>query len=113
MQGFGFSLTPTDSGGAAVFGFLDGSPACEAFVEGINSTALEDLPDALVRFVFSNFENTFFSPEWWERLPDTTQDTLINRLNTAVSLEKGVPSHLDDGLRVADWSASDMFFVEE
>jgi len=113
VQGFGFSLTPTDSGGAAVFGFLDGSQACDAFVEGIHSTALEDLPDALVRFVFSNFENTFFSPEWWKRLPDTTQDTLINRVNTAISLEKGVPSHLDDGLRVADWSASDMFFVEE
>lgn len=113
VEGFGFSLTPTGSGGAAVLSFLSENRACENFVDSIRSTDLETVPDALVRFVFSNFENMFFSPQWWESLPNSDQDSLIRRINTAVSLTEGVPSHKDDGLRVADWSASDMFYVEK
>ena len=105
-----FSLIPTDSGGAAVFSWpashLKSAEVMQTLYELSNSA----LPHAIIRFAFEFFENTYFSPEWWEGLEESARISLKQRqLRELVGpfgeLEFPRPDDClsDDGFRAVHW----------
>lgn len=63
------------------------------------------MPHAIVRFVFSHFENRYFRPSWWRSLPQNLQETLHRRFwNPENPFAPRKENYLqDDGLRVVNW----------
>jgi hypothetical protein len=100
-----FSIIATDTGGAAVFGWMDKSEICEQFVTSLNTLSDAELPHALVRFAFSSFENVFFSPKWWGALGHTAKLAIQKRAASMMDLEEDTDSHSleDDGIRAVSW----------
>jgi hypothetical protein len=61
--------------------------------------------DAVVRLVFSHFENTYFRQSWWDSLAESTQTYLLRRfwLPDNPFLPKSDNYLVDDGVRLAQW----------
>ena len=102
-----FSLVATgDGSGAAAFVWLDDPDALnERMIRTLDQLSDAELPHALVRFAFEFFENTFFSPEWWDSLDPSSQDVLRTRIMNGLPPQ---PEHTarclaDDGVRVVNW----------
>ena len=74
-----FSLIPTDSGGAAVFSWPAGHSKSEDVFRTFHKLNNLALPHAIIRFTFEFFENTYFSPVWWDGLDELTQVSLKKR----------------------------------
>jgi hypothetical protein len=74
-------------------------------VESLQGIADAALTDALIRLMFSHFENIHIQPQWWETLPTSHQDTLVARLyESANPLTLQTEGFLtDDGLRFDRW----------
>ncbi len=73
------SLLPFgDSHGVAVFAWYGKSTVNERFIKSLHNTPKRDIPNMLIRFLFYNFENIFWSPSWWQNLPEKAQGTLLN-----------------------------------
>ena len=73
-------------------------------MRSLDRLAGADVPDALVRFTFEHFENTYADPRWWEGLGVSERDHLLQRLATAASPQNRKADCLaDDGLRTARW----------
>lgn len=100
-----YSVVPSDSGGMAVFSWVGNQPAAEKFVESLLELSDEETPDALLRFTFEYFENTFIEPSWWESLDVRYRNALTQRLNDAADLSKERKKDclVDDGMRAASW----------
>jgi hypothetical protein len=100
-----FSLIPTETGGAAVFAWLQTEPAGRRLVDSLNSFGDGDIPHAVLRFIFQNFENLCMSPKWWDGLPETHQQRLLRRMenSAAIDIPWDPKDLMDDGLRVIDW----------
>jgi hypothetical protein len=102
-----FTLTATDSGGAAVFCWLGDNTVASHLVSSL--AALDDVsvPHAVVRYAFEFHENTYFSPEWWRSLGASSQKALAKRQFTEIPPVCEYPREsgclLDDGIRVVDW----------
>ncbi len=105
MEQIAFSLLATSTGGAAVFAWhVKSDISSSILVNSLLTIPETDIPAALVRFVFSEFENTFFSPLWWDALDNSIQKILIERINhnTYVS---GINSLFlrEDHVRPVNW----------
>ena len=102
-----FSLIATDSGGAAVFSWLRKHKKSEEFITTLDELADVELPRAIVRFTFEFFENTYFSPEWWERLDRSVRVNLMERqmrdLPPAYEFPRPDDCLRDDRIRAVDW----------
>jgi hypothetical protein len=60
VEWLSFSLIATDSGGAAVFSWVDGTRQVgRMLADSLDRIADDELPDALLRFAFEMAENTF------------------------------------------------------
>lgn len=103
-----FSIIATDSGGAAIFSWLGDCPASIDFIKSLHAQSDSDIPHSLVRYIFEHFENTFFSPNWWESLSEAARHIIQKRYSTAVNpFKKRYPDCLiDDGLRAVSWAIS-------
>ena len=78
--------------------------SCIQLMLGLDRLAVADVPDALVRFTFEHFENTYADPRWWEGMSDSERQSLLQRFATAASPQNRRPTCLaDDGLRTARW----------
>lgn len=109
LEALSFSLAATDSGGVAVFAWRsDSDTASSQLVDSLLRTPEAEIPDALVRYATSEFENTYYRPEWWEGLSDANRDALLARLQHGVDPEtERNPKYLiDDGRRSVDWRVS-------
>ena len=76
----------------------------------LNELLDRDLPHAILRFAFEFFENTYFSPKWWDRLDNQVQFLLKKRqLREIIGHwgERDFPRPdeclVDDGVRPVDW----------
>lgn len=101
-----FSLIATEAGGAGVFSWRENSDSCcQALIDSFLQIPYDRQADALLRFIFENFENAYISPDWWERLPSAIRFSLEERMSHGASpLYPTEPSCLlDDGVRAADW----------
>lgn len=109
LEQFGFSLLATETGGAAVFSWLDDSDATSgALVDSLLSLPAHEIPDGLVRFALSELENCFIRPEWWEALDAATQRALVGRINHNVNILMPLRTDclIDDGVRAASWKVA-------
>ncbi len=105
-----FALLATDRGGAAVFSWPKGHRKTEQFIATMDELSDEELPHAILRFVFEFFENTYFSPEWWDNLERPVQIALRKRQLNGLPPIGGDNEFfrrddclLDDGIRAVDW----------
>jgi len=107
LQMMTLSLVHYKGGGAAIFSWLDdGSPVPLKFIRSFHELSDDQLPHAVVRFVFEYSENIYMNPKWWNHLPKNTQDTLLLRAETGANVD--LPGHHatslgDDGLRAVHW----------
>lgn len=100
------SLVASGNKGCAFFSWHKNcANTCRAFICSLINLPIEEIPHAIVRFVFSTFENRFMNPDWWEHLPEKTQEILVDRYRATVSLAIPYdPSYLcDDGIRAVSW----------
>lgn len=105
-RGLAFALISSLKRGYAVFSWLaEEDDCCVPFVNSLIGLGEDQIPHALVRFIWSNFENQYWSPTWWESLPAKNQSSLVERFCIAVDPTIPIsPDHLlDDGVRVVDW----------
>jgi len=97
-----FTLTAVDSGGIAIFNWLDGAETVTAFIRSLKALSDAELPHALVRFVFEYFENTYMSPERWEHLDEDATESLLLRHWTGIRHDE--ECLVDDKVRVLSWT---------
>ena len=92
--------------GVVVFSWLSESgPACCAFIESLIEIPDQYVTGALLRFLFTHCENIHLAPDWWESLPQETQDTLIRRLVDSANPWELRPKAalMDDGMVCDPW----------
>ena len=106
-----FSLIATDDGGAAVFTWPADHDRSHNVMMSLNDLPDADQPHAIVRFTFEFFENTYFSPEWWDSLNKQVQVKLKERQLRDIIGPWGENEHprpddclLDDGVRAVTWT---------
>ncbi len=106
-----FSLIGTDDGGAAIFSWPADHMKSRDVLRTLHGVPDAALPHAIVRFMFEFFENTYFSPAWWDGLESSVQASLKERqLRDMVGPlgEQDFPRPddclSDDGFRTVCWS---------
>jgi hypothetical protein len=102
---FTYSALPFAGAGvvAYVWDSTRGS-SCVKLLQSLDGIVAADMPDALVRFTFEHFENTYADPRWWEGLSISERDHLQARFAKAASNEDRKADCLaDDGIRTARW----------
>jgi hypothetical protein len=106
-QGISFSLAATERGGVGVFAWRSESDASSyTLVESLLRLSPESMPHALLRYAASEFENSYFRPEWWERLNEEDKNILVDRFHHGVG-PQNLPHRaylMDDGRRLVTWS---------
>lgn len=104
-EGMQFSLMSSKDGGIAMFTWIKSRGVCEAFVETLHQIADVDLANAILRFVFEYFENTYFRSAWWESLDKSKRTRLHDRMAmmNSITVEHQPKCLIDDGLRVVNW----------
>jgi hypothetical protein len=73
------SVIPIDTGGAAIFSWLDSSDSApERFFESVAKAG--DLTSAVIHAIFDNTENFAISPGWYETLAESERRYLFSRI---------------------------------
>ena len=100
-----FSLIATDDGGAAVFSWPIAHSKSADVLKTLDGLSSGERTHAVVRFAFEFFENTYFSPDWWEDLEEETRISLKKRQVRGLDPEDYHLDDclLDDGVRVVCW----------
>lgn len=109
MELITFSLIATDSGGAFVFAWhSSGDAVCRPLATSLDSLTDDELPPAIVRFVFEFCENHYLNPDWWDKADQNVKDALTNRLQTSASSWEGRSTTclVDDGIRAISWKVT-------
>jgi hypothetical protein len=106
MELMTFSLIATDIGGAFVFAWHNsGDAVCGPLAASLDSYSDDELPHAIVRFIFEFCENHYMNPDWWDKATTKDKESLTARFQlSASSWEPRSSTCLkDDGLRVVSW----------
>ena len=106
-----FSLVACGTRGAAVFSWPSECDAVAGdLVDSLLSLPREEIPAALIRYAFSEFENIFIRPDWWDGLASSTRKLLEDRMQHNVGWMNQTSSGylLDDGVRPAEWVVTDL-----
>jgi len=101
-----YSALPLQTGGVISFVWDSArGGSCVQLMKSLERLSKADIPDALVRFTFEYFENTYADPRWWEGLNVAKRGHLEQRFATAASsqLNRRASCLIDDGLRTARW----------
>jgi hypothetical protein len=100
-----FALLPNDSGGVFVVTWREDSHECaRALADSLLELETDQIPHAIVRYVFASCENLFMSIPWWDSLGAATQDSLRKRMLIGlphVGISPG--AYEDDGVRAVNW----------
>ena len=106
-----FSLIATVDGGAAVFTWPADHYRSHNVMMSLNDLPDADQADAIARFTFEFFENTYFSPDWWDSLDKQVRVQLKERQLREIIGPWGENEHprpddclLDDGVRAVTWT---------
>jgi len=100
------SIIATDQGGAIIFSWLnEKSDSCTRLINSLASLSDNDLPHAVVRFVYSYVANVYSSPDWWENLSVEDKDNLEDRMLSGLGISKihRKDCLLDDLRRLVSW----------
>ncbi|MBO6668790.1 SEC-C domain-containing protein [Parvibaculum sp.] len=89
--------------GYVVFVWMESDDdCCLPLVQTLDSISNEGLSNALIRFMFENFENLHLRPEWWEGLSKAQRSSLVARMSDSVTQARDHP-YKDDGMRFVQW----------
>lgn len=111
LDAVSFTLAANETGGIAIFSWAPESDrVCRAFVDSLIQMPRDDIPDALVRFSTSEFENTYMRPDWWEELSDRKKKALLRRFHHGVGFESVISSAYlaSDGLDYVKWRVTNV-----
>lgn len=100
------TVLPLQPGGVIAFVWDSKSAkSCNVLASSLDKLPPGEVPDALVRFTFEHFENSYASPRWWEGLQERQRQRLLGRMALAASSDavRRADCLLDDGLRTATW----------
>jgi hypothetical protein len=91
--------------GAVVLSWVDEADSvCVSFVESLHRIGDDMVTDALMRLLFTHFENIHMQPQWWEALSTGHQESLMERHYVSVHpLPRAAGFLADDGLRFDPW----------
>jgi hypothetical protein len=108
MELMTFSLIATDNAGAFVFAWhKDGDNICRLLATSLERLPDEELPHAVVRFVFEFCENHYLGPDWWDAVSQPDKARILGRLQTVVSpVKRSAGCLIDDGLRAVSWKVT-------
>lgn len=102
-----FSVIATKVGGAAIFSWLKNNSIAKGFICTLDKLSNEELPDAITRYAFEYFENTYYSPDWWDSLDKPTHMALMMRQMREITPVFRYPRPddclIDDGIHYVDW----------
>lgn len=71
-----------------VFSWLDYcEKSCKRLANSLLSKPESELSAFLAQYIFSNFENFFLSPEWWDRLSAKDKEIIVDISHDNVSME--------------------------
>jgi hypothetical protein len=106
MELMTFSLIATDNAGAFVFAWhKDGDSICRPMATSLDRLPDEQLPHAIVRFVFEFCENHYLRPDWWDTIAQPDKASITGRMQTAASpVSRSATCLIDDGLRAVSWN---------
>ena len=95
--------------GVAIFSWYGRSVVNERFIHSLLTLPGNDIPNAIVRFIFQHFENFFVSPRWWDDLTVAMQKCLLERFESTMFVESYLLIDLGpDGMNYVDWSVSNI-----
>jgi hypothetical protein len=98
------TISATTYGGIAVLSWLEDNEPARAIAASLNLIPDEQVADALVRFCFEFFENTYSSPKWWSQLPSESREFLISRTSAAADpTAPRMSPTAKDGLSFGSW----------
>lgn len=60
--------------------------SCTALVKSLMSKPKEDISTYLAQYIFSNFENYFISPAWWESISERDRGNIVEISHDNVSI---------------------------
>jgi hypothetical protein len=106
LQFMAVSAIATEDRGAVVFSWRpDSDLAANALIDSLLALKADAIPHAILRYVISEFENTYFRPEWWETRSSVERDAIVARSHHSVGPLNVVEADYlgDDGLRMVDW----------
>jgi hypothetical protein len=103
-------VSPEAQQSFVIFSWFAEDKKVDQFVSSLLALPNDDIPHAVIRYIFDSFENLYAKPEWWEDLPVQTKQTFRKRQNTALSLVELIDrfSLRDDGIRSVDWTLSNI-----
>ena len=91
--------------GIAAFCWLaENDPTCGPFIKSLVAIPDELVSTALLRFIFSYFENVYMKPDWWENLAVKPRNAIISRSNHFVLNDPGKATLADDGMIYDPWN---------
>lgn len=92
--------------GVVAFSWLaESDKACRAFIESLEAIPDESITAALIRLLFTHFENIHMSPDWWEGLSEGTRKSLVERERLGTPDHPYPPAVLaDDGVVYNPWT---------
>lgn len=105
-----FSILMRESNGLIIFSCFKNEKKSIEFLKSIDTIADNYLSDAIVRFAFEYFENTYMSPNWWDGLADEIKNDLIKRMNDSVDFKQRLNNALiNDGKSYVNWKIINRF----
>lgn len=108
---------PTSQGWAYVLAWhVSSDKVCSQLVGSLTAWISNgySLPDALLRFTFSSFENHAIRPSWWNKLNGDDREAIIDRATLMVAPNIPVPpDYLVYGLEgIANWKYKDVLYKQ-
>ena len=109
LEAMSFTLAATSTGGVAIFAWRsDSDRTSSLLVDSLLRIPDSTIPEALVRYATSEFENTYLRPDWWEGLEEQDRHALSDRFHHGVDPENQPTPHYlaDDGRRTVRWNVT-------
>ena len=102
LDDLAFTLTSFGGDSVAVFGWMGSLAGPSAnFVDSFDAIPDADKGNALARFVFEHFENTYVRPSWWDGLAIKEKDSLLARVRSGTpDRDRKLGSLVDDGFQL-------------
>jgi hypothetical protein len=86
---------------------LDKNGACGRLIQSLNSLRRSILPSAVVRLIFEQGENVFFTPSWWEGLEEASKKTIERHANSVIEKPEDALTSASGPLQIL-WSLVDI-----
>ncbi len=94
--------------GIAAFAWYGKSNVNRNFIKSLHQLSKRKMPDAIVSFIFVNLENIYFSQDWWNSLPSSTQDELLDKFSDISGHVAPFYELSHEGSRYVDWKVTNI-----